>query len=316
MLLSAQPVFALSIAQIAIPADRIGFFNEPHATQLGESIRAIGQHDPIHVQRRGNAAKLPWMLVAGLHRLRGAELAGLATVNAVQIADASATADDLRRLELSENLDHRQRRPIERALFIAERARLEEAVDYPGHVGERQHERGARQRHSAAATMAAADYRDRTAEACGISLRTLERYQRLHREISEALNDRALVQRLNDHPLGESMTAMLRIGQLTKADAVAARIGIDPYAARRALVQVIVDHPGIASVDEAFAVWTDGARKGARSPAADPSARVARHWERMPLPDQRAFAVQLADSVSDQIAADMIASFKKRGLIG
>lgn len=128
-------ILTLPVTEIAI-GDRIGFYDAAHAAQIGASIAAEGQHDPIHVRRNGNAAKQRWTLVAGLHRLRGTMLTGGEHVAAIQVADASAGADELRWLELSENLDHRQRRPIERAIMIAERARLEEARDHPGHVGE------------------------------------------------------------------------------------------------------------------------------------------------------------------------------------
>ncbi len=111
----------LPIVAIAV-GERIGFFSATHAARLGESMAADGQHAPIQVRRNGNAAKLPWTLVAGLHRLRGAELQGWAEIAAIQVADKSATPADLRRLELAENLNHMARRPIERAIMMAEDA--------------------------------------------------------------------------------------------------------------------------------------------------------------------------------------------------
>ena len=139
-----RPILRLPTSAIAVPEKRIGFFDTGHAANLGALIAANGQHDPIHVKRNGNAAKLPWTLIAGLHRLRGAEKAGLSEIDAIQVADASASADELRQLELSENLDHRQRRPIERAIFMVERARLEEAIDHPNGGEETPQERAAR----------------------------------------------------------------------------------------------------------------------------------------------------------------------------
>ena len=150
-----RTVLSLPLADIGV-SERIGFYHQPHSERLGASMAADGQHDPIHVRRNGNAARVPWTLVAGLHRLRGAALADLATIDAVQVADASSDADELRRLELSENLNHRPRRPIERAILMVERARLEEAADYPDHLGEGSQNRAAHARWNASAMIAAA----------------------------------------------------------------------------------------------------------------------------------------------------------------
>lgn len=79
-----RAIMELPIASVGVGI-RIGFYNPEHAARLGASIAAEGQHDPIHVKRNGNAAKLPWTLVAGLHRMRGAELAGLTTIDAIQV---------------------------------------------------------------------------------------------------------------------------------------------------------------------------------------------------------------------------------------
>ncbi len=308
--MSARNLVTLPITDIAI-GDRVGFFNEAHARQIGASIAAEGQHDPIHVQRRGNAAKQPWMLVAGLHRLRGAAFAGLTTVDAVQVADASADADDLRWLELSETLDHRQRRPIERAIFIAERLRIEEATDHPDHVGESQHRRGARLRHSAAATMAGAGFRERTWVALNIKERSLERYLCLHREIAQALNDRELVQRLNDHALGGSMRAMEAITQRCKPDKAGLR-SADPYHARRALVQIIIDNPEIASVDEAYQILTNGPSKGDRALPHAHDERALNLWAKMTQPQRQNFVAGILEQATPDFAAEILSKLKEK----
>lgn len=116
---AAEPRYILSLPILGIAVGpRIGLFDAVRAERLGVSMAAEGQHNPIQVQRNGNAGKRRWTLVAGLHRLRGAEAIKWTEIDAIKVAGPGASDDELRRLELSENLDHGQRRPIERAMFM------------------------------------------------------------------------------------------------------------------------------------------------------------------------------------------------------
>lgn len=209
---AAREVMSLQIAEIAI-GERVGFYHADHAARIGASIAAEGQHDPIHVRRNGNRAALSWTLVAGLHRLRGAEAIGRTEIDAIQVADASDDAAALLRLELSENLDHRQPRPIERSIFIAALARLEEAIDYPDSFGEASQVRAGKARQTASDTMShAGGWRERVAAAMGCTVRTIERYRAIHRTIVEPFPD--LAEQLNAHPIGENLTALSNIASL------------------------------------------------------------------------------------------------------
>src|SRR6218665_122580 len=201
-----RAVLSLPIANIAI-GTRIGFYHADHAARIGASMAAEGQHDPIHVRRNANAAKLPWTLVAGLHRWGGEEGIGWPAVDAIKVAEDSATEAELLRLELSENVDHLQRRPIERAIMMAEYARLEEALDHPGKVGEAPIDRALRVRQSTSVTVTDVDgWRIRSAQAFDVSVSTLERHERIYRDIYQALPD--LAELINNHPLGRSRRAM------------------------------------------------------------------------------------------------------------
>lgn len=294
-----RSLLSIRIADIAIADERIGYFDPTHADGLGSDIAVNGQHDPIHVKRNGNAAKLPWTLVAGLHRLRGAAGIGLKEIDAIQVADASASIDDLRRLELSENLDHRHRRPIELAIFMAERARLEEGIDHPGRVGEAPQARAGRARHAASANDADAGWRARTAAAMGCSLRKLEQYQRLYRAIVEALPD--LAQKINFHPLGESLSAMTRLASLNEI-------------ARRKCADAILSKPDWQSMDEVLKEAGLAMSTGNRLDPDRPDAAALDAWNRMPLSGRKAHAVWLAQNVTPGLAKDMVAVLKDRGL--
>ncbi|PHP16392.1 hypothetical protein CG471_28360 [Sphingobium sp. IP1] len=295
---SVREIMSLPIADIAI-GPRIGFYNADHAQRLGASIEAVGQHDPIHVKRNGNAAKLPWTLVAGLHRLRGVEAIGRLEVDAIQIADATATDADLRRLELSENADHRHRRPIERAIMMIEYARLEEALDHPGHVGESRQARAARITNSASVTVTEApDYRARTAYAFGISISTLERNKRIHSAIVTALPD--LAQRFNDHSLGESLSAVTRVARIKEDDA------------RRTVIEAILTRPDWNSVDE---VLKEAGLSHGTGFRVEPRAMMMDRWQRLTLTERQAHVEWLADEVTPGMAKDMVARFKARGVL-
>jgi len=218
-------VLSVPIAEIVI-GDRIGFFNQAHAADLAESMAKAGQQSPIHLRRNGNkAGQKKWTLIAGLHRLRAAESIGWTEIDAIKVLEAAKddTAEQ-RRWELAENMNHRHRRPIERAMMMTAFAELEKSLDN-GEAEEKQQVRAARARwhpiENSCASVTMTDthsYRNRTATAFAVSLATFERHMRVHRAIVEELPD--LAQALNDHPLGESLQAMTSLAKLPGRDEI------------------------------------------------------------------------------------------------
>ena len=294
--MSERAVQPLLIESIAI-GERVGFYCAEHAAQIGADIAANGQHDPIHVKRNGNAAKLPWTLIAGLHRLRGAAGIGRTEIDAIQVADASAGDAELRRLELSENLDHRQRRPIELAIMVDARAKLEEAIDHPGRVGEASQVRAGRARQAASAIVADAGWRERTATCMGLSLRSLERLQRLHRNIVEALPD--LAEQLNFHPLGESSSAMKRVADFKL------------LVARRRAAEAIIARPDCASIDEILSEAGLAGSTGNRDERLGAQAMTA--FRGMSLHQRQAHVEWLADEMTPGMALGLVARLRDNG---
>lgn len=368
-------ILSLPLGDIEV-GTRVGFFNADHAARLAVSMTDEGQHSPIHVKRNGNAAKRKWKLVAGLHRLRGAEAARWTHIDAVQVADASASANELLRLELSENVDHRHRRPIERSILMVAHARLEEEIDHPGMVGESRQARGARVRHSAAAIIAEAenrepedtraivahvsrntdrdacatvaqasgdaerdawpivsqasrgtgadahatvaqaskdadrdtcatvahvdDWRARTAAAFGVSLSTLKRHQHLYHGIvaHEALAD--LAQALNDHPLGEHLTAMTTL----------ASVGLP--SARRKAAETILSRTDCKSMVEVMVAAGLEQSTGTRVPE---DAKMMDLWHRLKPERRQAHLDWLADDLLPGEAVAMLKRLKNRGVL-
>lgn len=295
---------SLPISDIAI-GDRIGFFNEAHALRLGASFAQEGQRAPIQVKRNGNAAKQRWTLVAGLHRLRGAESIGWAEIGAIQVADAKTSADDLRRLELSENLTHRFRRPIERAIMMVEQARLEEALDHPGNVGEASIKRALRVRQGTSVIVTGVDdWRTRTAKAFGCSLSLLEKHQRIHRAIYEAMPE--LAQALNDHPLGESLSAMSKLAALP----------LDEISGSRLIAaKMLLSRDDWKSMADVLVAAGLAQSNGNRVDPEKLGSVMMDAWMKMPPLGRRAHIDWLAEKVTPGQAKSMVATFKKRGLL-
>lgn len=286
----ASKPFSIPIASIAI-GERIGFFNEPHAVRLGKSIRDEGQRAPIQVKRNGNAASLPWTLVAGLHRLRGAQMVGINRLDAIEVAQPGSSNDDLIRLELAENITHRFRRPIERAIMMVAYARLEEAIDHPDHVGETPQNRALRVRHSTSVTVTdIVGWRERTAAAFDCRLSTFEKHQRIHRTIVEELPD--LAQALNEHPLGESLRNMLDIAAIR-----------DPGDRRKAadLLLSRLDWKNMSAVLVAAGVQLDTGKK-----AKKPDAIFRRAWVMMKPQERRDILIHIAEEISQDLAIELI----------
>lgn len=294
------PVMSLPIADIAI-GDRIGFFNADHADQIGARMAVEGQRHPIQVQRNGNAAAQSWTLVAGLHRLRGANRKGWLSINAIQVAGPNANVADLRRLELAENIDHRHRRPIERAIMMEAHALLEEAVDYPDSIGEAPKVRAGRARHSAAANVAAAEnWLDRTAKAFGVSRRQLERHRRIYREIYEALPE--LAQKLNDHPIGESLRDLERLASF-------------PFDAehnnRRAAIEHLLSQSDWKSLNAALEDAGFKQSNGNRVHPDNHCAVISNAWGKMRLHEKRQYLDEFPKMLTKPMAEKLVVNLMR-----
>ena len=305
-MLALGSILQLPIISILV-GERVGFYHPDHAARLGESMKADGQHDPIHVRANGNRAVKQWTLVAGLHRLRGAEMVGLATIMAIQVADASSDALTLKRLELSENIDRRQFRAIERAIFLTAIAEIAQAEQHGDFANEARGARAARVRWQGTEefstetvpVLSTLMLRSRAADATnwdeaaaaigGCSVRTLSNYRRLHRSIVVTFPD--LAQRLNDHPLGESLRSMVKIA------------GIAGEPGRRRVIEIILDDPAISSVDEAMVRAEVAESHGNRRASADDRRwkSVQRHWSSMSPRAQQTYFPELLEASTPSV---------------
>lgn len=178
----------LPIADIGeLPADHyVGLIDDGAVACLTARFAAEGLLTPIWVRRNGNAAKNPWSVIAGRHRLRAAVQLGWAEIAAEERAGPDSTPDQLRCLQIAENLDRPVLRPIERACYLMERWR-EAATRIVPSVAHNQQSDAIRQRWSASATIAntaAGDVQavdEAAAAACGeLKARTVRLYRKLY----------------------------------------------------------------------------------------------------------------------------------------
>lgn len=289
-----RAILTLPIAVIAIPSERIGYFNRKHADRLAQEIARDGQHDPIHVQNNDGGN---WTLVAGLHRLRAVEAIGRDNIDAIQVADSSATPDDLARLELSENLDHQHRRPIERAIFMARLARIEEDRDHPGRVGESHQARGGRAKAASITMMEAGPgWRQRTADALDCSIPTLERYQRIYRNIVERLPEHH--ERINFHPLCNRFAAVNAIAQR------------ESQSEREKIAAVLLDGTDWQSMDAVMSKAGVKTSTGVRA-----TSKMMHEWSRSTPNERLAHVGFIGDEMTAIEARHVVSRLRKRGLL-
>ncbi len=146
--------------------DRLRQISEDHAQLLATNIGEIGRlRAPIEV-RKTKRKDLPYVLIAGGHRLRAVQILGWAEVSAFVF---EASDDEARMAEIDENLVRHDLNPLDRAVFLAERKVLylklhpETKHGAQGGVGGQRNEND---------TMS---FSKDVAERCGWTARTIER---------------------------------------------------------------------------------------------------------------------------------------------
>ena len=306
--MSGRAVHSLPIADVGeLPADQLVGLIDPDAVAcLTARLAEEGLLTPIWVRRNGNAAKKPWSVIAGRHRLRAAAALGWTEIAAEERADAASDAYELRRLQVAENLDRRVLRPIERACHIMERWRAAAGTIVPSEPANR-YSAAVRQRWEVLETVSNTSAGDMgtvdvaTAAACGVTDRTVRSYRDLHAAIVVAFPD--LFARLNAHPLGESLSAMKRLAAFKQGEA------------RRHAIDTILSRPDWQSIDEALSAAGLARSTGSRVDPEKLGAVMMDAWGKMPLIGRRAHVEWLVENVTPGMAMDMVAGFKRRGLL-
>ena len=242
-------VLALSPHDILI-GERLGAFWPDKAAALGRLIAEDGQNEPIKVRKNGPRAAKPWSLVAGHHRLIGAQMEHLAFIEAIEVVGDETT---LRRIEASENVERGSRSPIERACFVRAIADAAEKRLAGQHEGLSQQQIAIRARWDALKVKAPgvvrdddladaeADYtadilsgvygwEESVADALGMSSRSVRRDLALHRAIVAPFPH--LYRDLATHPVvGENAYALREIA------------AVKDEGSRRRLIEALIADP-------------------------------------------------------------------------
>lgn len=253
--LVAEPVFQLDPSEIdADMPGRIGLFYPVKADGLAARIEADSQLEPILVTSTGPRAAKRFRLVAGLHRLRACQQLG----RNVDVRIVTGSAEELLRMQASENLDRRQMSVLERSMFIAAvaEASMKRLSELHGDVSAQSlggKAKAAKDKLSIAAPeritdeLAAVDaaaemavdalatlysWKAETAEACGLGEKDVQRAMRIYRCVVEPFRD--LMDQLKDHPAADNASKLLGVA------------GVVLSARRQAILDLMADKPDAA----------------------------------------------------------------------
>ena len=131
----------------------------------------------------------------------------------------------------------------------------------------------------------------------GCAVRTLKMYQRIHRNIVEALPD--LAERLNFHPLGEKLSAMTKIATL------------NTDFGRRRIVELLLSRDDWKSISEVMVAAGAEHSHGFRQK--DPTRRIMEAWSLMSLRQRKTHVEWLADEMTPGMASDLVARLRENG---
>jgi ParB-like chromosome segregation protein Spo0J len=221
-------------------AGRIGLFYPIKVEGMASRIAADGQQEPIWVRAAPARSKAPYVLIAGLTRLRACEM--LERPVLARVFDG--TDADFARLQASQKLDRRELSVLERAMYVAavaEAAQRHLAVQH-GSISQQalagkaraarcnlhraandpSPERGgdvvAEVEAEAGDTAAALDkiygWREQVRDACGLSLDAVKRALTIHRCL--VLPHRDLIEAIKDHPIVNNQRWLLKICALAE----------------------------------------------------------------------------------------------------
>jgi len=121
---------ALGLQPIALASidcgDRLRSVDESYARLLAENIAQVGRlRQPIEVRRAKGKKAGSFVLIAGGHRLRAAQMMGWEAIDAFVF---DADDDEARLAEIDENLVRHDLNPLDRAVFLAQRKEIYERL--------------------------------------------------------------------------------------------------------------------------------------------------------------------------------------------
>lgn len=320
-----QNVLAIDPAAVEV-GPRIGLFWPDKAAALGKLLATDGQRTPISVRRNSAKAKLPYLLVAGYHRLEGAKLEYLRSIDAIEVYGDDR---ELREIEASENLHRRSFAPIERACFVSAIADAAEQRMAGQHEGLSQQQIAIKARWAEAKAKVAGvnranelddaeaedtrlnlsrvyGWRDEIAAAMDLSLAAIKRDLSLHRAIVAPFPD--LYRSLAGHSaIADNASALREIS------------AVKDVPARGKLIQFLIENPELSVAEAKEKIGLREAQPPAATGATKYLNNATSNLERLTATQQRDAApaivagikptalLALRDALNARIAAEGVA---------
>lgn len=314
---TASVVMKLSPADIRVPK-RLGVLHPDKGAAIGKLMLRDGQREPIKVKRNGPRAEQPWDLVVGEHRHYGATLEGL-VLDALEVEGDEVT---LRQIEASENIERGSRSPIERACFVRAIANAAEMRLKDQHEGLSQQQIAVRARwdamqgkafsverddalaeteaeHTAANFATVYGWQEATADALGLSKRTIRDDLALHRALVLPFPD--LYRDLATHPIvGENASALREIASLKDVSV------------RRAVIEDLIAAPDMTLAEALAGQGQDKVSAPAKAGATKHMDNATSNIERLSLADQRSWAPTFVQAIKPQALREFAAVLARR----
>jgi ParB family chromosome partitioning protein len=191
--------------------ERLREIEDDHARVLAASIAEIGLQSPITVRPTPAAKAGKYTLVAGGHRLRGAQLAGHADIDAFVVKADSRQAQ---LLEISENLFRNELSVIDRSVFVQKYRELWE--EEHGEISRG----GDRKSKAQVEPLIEGGFSAHVAERLGISKASAKRIDQIARHLHSELKSA-----LRGTPIADNQSTLLKLAKLEPAQQRRAAIG-------------------------------------------------------------------------------------------
>ncbi len=202
-------ILTIPVGRILV-ANRLRAVDADYVQLLAASMAETGQHTPIQVGSPNAAGE--HRLIAGAHRHAAALVAGLPSLQAIVFTGSELEA---RMLEVDENLLRRELSELDRAVFLAERKALYEALHPQArHGGDR-----SKQVEENFHLPGQASFAAETAKKIGVSPRQVRTYL-MRARIEPELRAQLAATRWADH--GATLDALAKAAPLMRAKLVAA----------------------------------------------------------------------------------------------
>lgn len=292
---------------ISLPIERIHVGKrlravDPAAVALiAASMVESGQHTPIHVGPANADGIHP--LIAGAHRVAAAREAGLPTLAAIVFRGDALQAE---LLEIDENLLRRGLSELDRAVFLARRKELYEALNPLTKQGKAR--AGETERQNVVLFRAPAFTED-VAQRVGLSRRQIERSVARAR-IEPELRERLALTRWADH--GATLDALAKAAPGVRAKLVAALTREDRPARNIAAAWEEVQ-PSRGTLDSVDDVQLHRLREAWRKSGAKAREMFLRHLAQEPASRARLLVLLDADEAAEERQARVVAAVGAAG---